>query len=264
MNTQLDWAKWLAQGDTVSHTVLMILLTMSVVSWSVLLWQGWQGWRASLVRRQWKIAIEDAQTLPEHIDIAKQQEGFADSNVLLHALHAAHAWKARRSEYSAFETDASPRAEDLVIRAMQHSINQSVEAQGRGLTALATIASAAPFVGLLGTVWGIIHALLALGAGGPASLDRVAGPVGEALVMTAIGLAVAIPAAVGYNILARGVRRVQAQLEETAHNTLMLPVWVVAFKHLFNVRKRWPSRHIPAVFLAQVVLRHKLKSIWFH
>jgi biopolymer transport protein ExbB len=222
MDNQFSWAKWLAQGDAVSHGVLMILIIMSVISWTVLLWQAWQGWQVHRQRSLWVGQLAQAQTLPEHIDVAKEQNALADSQVLLNAVQAAHAWKARRSEYSVFETDSTPRAEDLVIRSMQHSINQAVEKRGRGLTALATIASAAPFVGLLGTVWGIIHALLALGAGGAASLDRVAGPVGEALVMTAIGLAVAIPAAVGYNLLAKAVRHLQAQLEETAHHTLML------------------------------------------
>ena len=87
-----------------------------------------------------------------------------------------------------------------------------------GQTFLATVASTAPFVGLLGTVWGIYHALVAIGAEGDAGLDKVAGPVGEALIMTGLGLAVAIPAAVAYNFFARSNRRVRAALESFAYD----------------------------------------------
>ena len=87
-----------------------------------------------------------------------------------------------------------------------------------GLTILASIGSTAPFVGLLGTVWGIYHALLAISASGSGTLDKVAGPVGEALIMTAIGLAVAIPAVLGYNFIVRGNRRTQARLDGFAHD----------------------------------------------
>ena len=89
-----------------------------------------------------------------------------------------------------------------------------------GLTWLATVGATAPFVGLLGTVWGIYHALIAIGVSGQASIDKVAGPVGEALIMTAIGLAVAVPAVLGYNWLVRrnklameGVRNFAADVQ---------------------------------------------------
>ena len=87
-----------------------------------------------------------------------------------------------------------------------------------GLTILASIGSTAPFVGLLGTVWGIFHALQAIGISGAGTLDKVAGPVGEALIMTAIGLAVAIPAVLGYNFIVRGNRVTSAQLDAFAHD----------------------------------------------
>lgn len=94
----------------------------------------------------------------------------------------------------------------------------------RGLTVLASIGSTAPFVGLLGTVWGIYHALLAIGISGQGTLDKVAGPVGEALIMTAIGLAVAIPAVLGYNVLARRNRVALCQLDAFGHDVLTLAV----------------------------------------
>ena len=89
----------------------------------------------------------------------------------------------------------------------------------------ATIGATAPFVGLLGTVWGIYHALTGLASGGGVTIDRIAGPVGEALVMTAAGLAVAIPAVVAYNVLGRVIDRIEADLEGFAHD---LRAWLVA------------------------------------
>ena len=88
----------------------------------------------------------------------------------------------------------------------------------RGLSILASIASTAPFVGLLGTVWGIYHALMAIGMSGQASLDKVAGPVGNALSMTAIGLAVAIPAALAYNAFLHRARKMAAEQEDFAQD----------------------------------------------
>ena len=87
-----------------------------------------------------------------------------------------------------------------------------------GLTILASIGATAPFVGLLGTVWGIYHALIAIGMSGAGTLDKVAGPVGEALIMTAIGLSVAIPAVLGYNFLVRSNRMTLARLDAFAHD----------------------------------------------
>ena len=87
-----------------------------------------------------------------------------------------------------------------------------------GLAILASVGSTAPFVGLFGTVWGIYHALLAIGLNGQASIDKVAGPVGESLIMTALGLAVAIPAVLGYNALVRGNKSVNGKLNRFAHD----------------------------------------------
>jgi biopolymer transport protein ExbB len=90
-----------------------------------------------------------------------------------------------------------------VTLSLDRAVSQVQSGMQNGLTFLATVGSTAPFVGLFGTVWGIYHALTAIGIAGQASIDKVAGPVGEALIMTAIGLAVAVPAVLGYNILVR-------------------------------------------------------------
>ena len=101
---------------------------------------------------------------------------------------------------------------------MKRAIAQDKSRLEYGQTFLATVASSAPFVGLFGTVWGIYHALMAIGMSGQGTLDKVAGPVGEALIMTAIGLAVAIPAAVAYNAFARANRNTLAELNSFAHD----------------------------------------------
>ena len=108
--------------------------------------------------------------------------------------------------------------EDLLTRALKRAIDEDKAGLEFGQTFLATVASSAPFVGLFGTVWGIYHALIAIGMSGQGTLDKVAGPVGEALIMTGIGLAVAIPAAVAYNHFARENRRTLSQLNSFAYD----------------------------------------------
>ena len=108
--------------------------------------------------------------------------------------------------------------DDLLTRALKRAIDEDRSRLEFGQTFLATVASAAPFVGLFGTVWGIYHALIAIGASGQGTLDKVAGPVGEALIMTAIGLSVAIPAAVAYNAFARANRNTLTRLNAFAYD----------------------------------------------
>ena len=108
--------------------------------------------------------------------------------------------------------------DDLLTRALKRAIDEDRSQLEFGQTYLATVASSAPFVGLFGTVWGIYHALMAIGLSGQGTLDKVAGPVGEALIMTAIGLAVAIPAAISYNVFARANRNTLARLNAFAYD----------------------------------------------
>jgi biopolymer transport protein ExbB len=109
---------------------------------------------------------------------------------------------------------------DFLDRSLRSSINREMERLETGLTFLATVGSTAPFVGLFGTVWGIFHALVRIGATGETSLDQVAGPVGEALIMTALGLAVAVPAVLGYNLLVRNNRVIIASFHAFAEDLL--------------------------------------------
>jgi biopolymer transport protein ExbB len=107
---------------------------------------------------------------------------------------------------------------DWVTRSLRNSVDDSTAHMQSGLAILASAGSTAPFVGLFGTVWGIYHALMAIGMAGQATIDKVAGPIGEALIMTALGLAVAIPAVLGYNALVRANKKVIAKLNRFAHD----------------------------------------------
>jgi biopolymer transport protein ExbB len=107
---------------------------------------------------------------------------------------------------------------DWLTRSLRNSIDESTARLQSGLAVLASVGSTAPFVGLFGTVWGIYHALITISSAGQASIDKVAGPIGEALIMTALGLAVAIPAVLGYNALVRGNKSVLMKLNRFAHD----------------------------------------------
>jgi biopolymer transport protein ExbB len=123
-----------------------------------------------------------------------------------------------------------PRAElsqqldtsDWVTRGLQNAIDDATAQLQSGLAVLASVGSTAPFIGLFGTVWGIYHALMQIGMAGQATIDKVAGPIGEALIMTALGLAVAIPAVLGYNALVRGNKFIIGRLNRFAHDLHVL------------------------------------------
>jgi len=137
----------------------------------------------------------------------------------------------RQLAIAGFEAEAHLRAQDQrphlkdsldlndwVTRCLRSAIDESTAQLQSGLAILASVGSTAPFVGLFGTVWGIYHALLAIGMSGQSTIDKVAGPIGEALIMTALGLAVAIPAVLGYNALVRGNKGVIAKLNRFAYD----------------------------------------------
>jgi biopolymer transport protein ExbB len=184
-------ALW-SQGDWISRTTLLILVLMSLASWYVLVTKliaqsrmGGQGRDASL--KFWK-----ADTVRQGADAL--QKGSPFRFVAESALEATkkHDGLIGHVDLNTWVAQSIERAVGIV-----HSRTQE------GLAVLATVGSTAPFVGLFGTVWGIYNALVRIGASGQASIDKVAGPVGEALIMTAIGLAVAVPAVLGYNWLVR-------------------------------------------------------------
>lgn len=208
----LGLAHYWAQGDAVSHGVAYVLLLMSVLSWFYILSKSWSSWRvrrsASAVESFWNApSLEDA--------IAQLRQ--ADSENIYTPLAAQGAQAASiRSDAKSLNAAADPG--ELITRTLRQEINRVSARLENGLTLLASVGSTAPFVGLFGTVWGIYHALLAVSASGTVQIDKVAGPVGEALIMTALGLAVAIPAVLAYNAFTRVNRVTLAELDAFAHD----------------------------------------------
>lgn len=192
------WSQ-IAAGDAVSRSIGLVLLAMSVVSWTLILSRSWFTWRAS---RSLEPSLQ-----------AFWQGG--DPAARLAALTPLDRCGLLVPLASTVMTAKTPAER---VRALRETLGTSRRTLQGGLTVLASIASTAPFVGLLGTVWGIYHALLGISASGQASIDRVAGPVGEALIMTAAGLAVAIPALLAYNALVRIQREILLRLEGFAHD----------------------------------------------
>lgn len=205
----------LTQGDAVSRIVAAILLASSVASWVIILWKTWLLRRASRDVARGIAVFWQAPTLQT---AGERLAGF-DGLGLVRALVAA-ATTVPATSLAA----AGPRLGQLT-RGLRHALQANILRLQFGQVLLATIGSTAPFVGLLGTVWGIHHALGSLVGSGQVSIDQVAGPVGEALVMTAAGLAVAIPAVVAYNVFGRWIAQIEVQLDGFAHDLreLLLP-----------------------------------------
>lgn len=199
------------QGDAISRSVAVLLLAMSVASWVIILWKGW------LLRR----AVRNVQTSTAAfwqaagLDEAQLRLKTFDAGRLVLPLVEA----ARTIERAAPQTlaAAGDRSQQLT-RVLRDALHLVLHRLQFGQVLLATVGSTAPFVGLLGTVWGIYHALTEIGIDGKFRIEQVSGPVGEALVMTAAGLAVAIPAVLAYNVLGRQIARIEADLEGFARD----------------------------------------------
>lgn len=199
------------QGDAVSRGVALLLLAMSVSSWVVILWKGWLLRRAAADVQVSTVLFWQAGRL----DDAQQRLNAQDKRRLVLPLVQA----ALTIEQAVPNTlaAAGDRSQQLT-RVLRDALHRILHRLQFGQVLLATVGSTAPFVGLLGTVWGIYHALTAIGVDGRFRIEQVSGPVGEALVMTAAGLAVAIPAVLAYNVLGRQIARIEADLEGFARD----------------------------------------------
>jgi biopolymer transport protein ExbB len=199
-----------AQGDAITRTVALVLLVMSVTTWVII------GWKV-LDQRAQRQQARTCESFWHSSDFADglSKLGQQDSNpfralategreATRHILH--------KDGQSGTQLHDSLDLSDWVERALRNSLDDFTARAQSGLTVLASIASTAPFVGLFGTVWGIYHALIGIGAAGQVSIDQVAGPVGEALIMTALGLLVAIPSVLGYNALVRANKGITHRL----------------------------------------------------
>jgi biopolymer transport protein ExbB len=198
----------LMHRDTVSTVVAVLLLVMSVGSWVVLLWKGWLLQRATRDVSRSTSAFWQAASFEDGLTVVRAMDR---EQLLLPLVEATRVMPVGSL------AAAGDRSQQLtrVLRDALHAVLHKLQA---GQVLLATVGSTAPFVGLLGTVWGIYHALLGIAGAGQVSIEKISGPVGESLIMTAAGLAVAIPAVLGYNILGRFIGSIEADLEGFARD----------------------------------------------
>ena len=209
------------QGDAVTQGVALLLLAMSVGSWVVILWKSWLLRRAGsdvtrCVAGFWQsVSVEEA---------LKKLKAFDREAMVIPIVLAA------KIDANGTLAAAGDRSQQLT-RVLRDALHAALAKLQYGQVLLATVGSTAPFVGLLGTVWGIYHALIGIANAGQVTIDKISGPVGESLIMTAAGLAVAIPAVLAYNVLGRFIGRIEAELEGFARDLRELaasqPGWPV-------------------------------------
>jgi len=204
----MNLAQFFWQGDALARGVALLLLAMSVGSWVVILWKSWLLHRAShdvarCIAAFWQSTNVD--------DAAQKIQAFDREALVLPMVVATNI------EASATLAGAGGRPQQLT-RVLRNALHAALAKLQHGQVLLATVGATAPFVGLLGTVWGIYHALIGIASAGQVTIDKISGPVGESLIMTAAGLAVAIPAVLAYNVLGRAVARIEADLEGFARD----------------------------------------------
>ncbi len=211
----LGFAHLLAQTDSLGRTILVLLLLMSVATWYFIVTKGAE----SLLRRRrsarFLATFWDAPSLAaveRHLEEQHPDEPF--SHLAYHSIVSSR----HHARHGLNRLNEAGSGAEFLTRSIRRVIDEETAKLESGLTVLASVGSTAPFVGLFGTVWGVYHALVGIGLSGQGTLDRVAGPVGEALIMTALGLAVAIPAVLAYNGFVRSNRLVLAKLDAFAHD----------------------------------------------
>jgi biopolymer transport protein ExbB len=214
MESQLGLITLWTQGDWVTRAVALLLLAMSLASWIVILIKT--------------LDVVKYKTLGQRTEAFWHSEGFAQGITALGPqpgnpfVQLAQAGQEATQHHRNTQTQLHDALDisDWISRSLRNAIDDSTARFQGGLAILASVGSTAPFVGLFGTVWGIYHALMGIGASGQATIDKVAGPIGESLIMTALGLAVAIPAVLGYNALVRGNKSILTKLNRFAHDLL--------------------------------------------
>lgn len=217
----MDRWLWLQQGDVVTQATALLLLALSVASWVVI---GYKTWLLARGHRQVSRCLAAFWQAPDVTTARAQVAALDRCGLVLPLVHALQAQSQRSVQpVQAHACGATPLARQGAASAqLTRGLREALQAASGplqwGQVLLASVGTLAPFVGLLGTVWGIHHALTLLAGSQSIGIDQLAGPVGEALVMTAAGLAVAIPAVLGYNLLGRSAGRIEADLEGFAHD----------------------------------------------
>ena len=212
MNSQFGLANVWSQGDIVTRSVALLLLLMSLASWMVIVIKTLDLLKYKKIARQ-----AEAFWSSEDFEAGVAGLGTDPANPFRQLVLDGRDATLHHRNTKAQLHDALDIS-DWVTRTLRNAIDEFTGKLQSGMAILASVGSTAPFVGLFGTVWGIYHALLSIGAAGQATIDKVAGPIGESLIMTALGLAVAIPAVLGYNALVRGNKGILQKLSRFAHD----------------------------------------------
>jgi len=218
MEQSLGFAHFIAQSDAMGKGVLALLLLLSVASWYLIVTKAIANMGArkradAFLKQFWEASsLQEMQTT---LSASSGDNAFSDLARQALAVSDGH-------QSGVQKLLAAGGMSEYLTRVLRNGIDQEATRIEHGLTVLASAGSAAPFVGLFGTVWGIYHALVQIGMSGQGTLDKVAGPVGEALIMTAVGLAEAIPAVLAYNAFTRRNRLWLAQLDNFAHDLYAL------------------------------------------
>lgn len=211
MNSQFGLINLWTQGDIVTRSTAILLLAMSLSSWMVIIIKV-------LDLRKYAAQAKASESFWHAADFADGLNKLGNDPTNPFRALATEGREATAHHHAQPQLHDSLDRSDWLTRSLRNSIDESTARLQSGLAVLASVGSTAPFVGLFGTVWGIYHALLAISAAGQATIDKVAGPIGEALIMTALGLAVAIPAVLGYNALVRGNKGILMKLNRFAHD----------------------------------------------
>ncbi len=211
----LGFMHFLAQTDGLGKALFIILVLMSLATWYLIAVKALGNMRTRRSSEEFLQHFWNATSL-EAVDREIVTHGVKDpfSHLTSHALYA----RLHHAKFGAAKLEEAGSQTDFVTRTMRKVIDEETSKLENGLSVLASVGSTAPFVGLFGTVWGVYHALVAIGQGGGATIDRIAGPVGEALIMTGLGLAVAIPAVLAYNFFTRSNRVLLARLDAFAYD----------------------------------------------
>lgn len=216
----LGFTHFISQADYVARFILVAMLLASLATWGIIVDRLISYWLLKRRSSAFLARFRRARSLAEAMAGAEPALDEPCSRLTRIAVDSSSHYVV----HDARHLDVAGGLSEFLTRALRQGIEEETERLEHGLTLLASVGSTAPFVGLFGTVWGIYHALLAIGQSGQGTLDKVAGPVGEALIMTAIGLAVAIPAVLGYNALTRRNRVVLGRLDAFGHDLLTLAV----------------------------------------
>ena len=210
----LGFGHFIGQSDALGKTLLACLIVMSIASWVIIAIKGTallvcRGRSHAFLNLFWNATSLDA--VAGEIAAHGAREPF--SHLTAHAMQA----QAHHAKYGGAKLGQAGTSSEFVTRTIKKVLDEDTTRLENGLSVLATVGATAPFVGLFGTVWGVYHALIAIGMKGSGTLDKVAGPVGEALIMTGLGLAVAIPVVMGYNWLTRANRVMAGRLDAFAY-----------------------------------------------